>query len=129
MEKILLTWCISFLVFSGSYIFAEMGPGMMGQQGQMMESGQGEKQKSQNETAGAKIFGDNCASCHPNGGNIMAADLPLKGSRVLANFKTFLNFIRHPKMPDGSQGTMPSFARSKITDKQAKALYHFVTSI
>jgi hypothetical protein len=129
MKKVLVMGCIFFLACAVSYSFAQMGGGMMdGQQGQMMEPGQSQQQKTQPETLGAKIFVDNCVSCHPDGGNIIIPNLPLKGSRVLANFKTFNAFIRNPKMPDGSRGAMPSFTISKISDRQARALYHFIAS-
>ncbi len=78
------------------------------------------------DTPEAKIFRANCTSCHPNGENIIVPVLPLKNSRVLENFKTFLNFLRHPKMPDGSEGPMPAFTKSEISDQEAKSLYHFI---
>jgi len=53
----------------------------------------------------------------------------LTGSRALANFKTFLSFIRNPRMPDGTQGAMPSFSKSKISDQQAKRLYQFISTM
>jgi mono/diheme cytochrome c family protein len=107
--------------------FAQMGGGMMGGQGQMMapEKSQG----TGSHSAGAKIFDDNCVSCHPGGGNIVIPALPLSDSRVLANLKTFVAFLRHPRLPDGSQGSMPSFGRSKISDRQAKQLYQYLTSV
>lgn len=130
MKKALLIIfsCLLVIALSG-YGLAQMSGGMMGgQKGQMMKAGQDEKQKSPTETVGAKIFKDHCAGCHPDGGNILAPNLPLKGSSVLANFRTFLSFIRNPKMPDGSKGAMPSFGRSKVSDKRARALYQFVTA-
>jgi Spy/CpxP family protein refolding chaperone len=103
---------------------AQMSGGMMGgQQGTMME-----QQQSPEGSIGAALFRDNCAGCHPNGGNIIAPDLPIMGSRKLASFKAFDAFIRAPKMPDGSEGAMPAFSASKISDKQAKELYQFVTT-
>jgi hypothetical protein len=47
---------------------------------------------------------------------------------MLADFKTFLNFIRHPKMPDGSKGDMPAYTKYKISDRQAERLYQFITA-
>ena len=137
MKKTLLIACILLLAFTVSNSVAQMGGGMRdggmrdggmmgGEQGQTMEPGQGERQIPQ--TAGGKIFGENCASCHPDGGNIIVPGLPLRGSRVLTNFRTFEAFIRNPKMPDGSQGSMPSFDRSQISEGQARELYHFVAS-
>jgi mono/diheme cytochrome c family protein len=107
--------------------FGQMDGGMMGgEQGKMMAP-----EKTQDigaKNIGAKIFNDQCSSCHPNGSNIIVPDLPIRGSRVLANFRTFIAFIRTPRMPDGSQGTMPAFGRSKISDQQARQLFHYVKS-
>ena len=97
----------------------EMGPGMM-------QSGQPESIAPAG--GGAKIFADSCAGCHPDGGNVIVPTLPLKGSRVLANFRTFIAFLRHPKMPDGSQGAMPPFTKSQISERDAKRLYHYIAS-
>ena len=34
------------------------------------------------QTAGARIFTENCSRCHPNGGNIIVPGLPLAGSII-----------------------------------------------
>jgi mono/diheme cytochrome c family protein len=99
-----------------------MGGGMMG------ENYDGTTQQSVKGTPGAGIFRANCARCHPGGGNVISPNLPLNGSDKLANFKRFLSFIRHPKMPDGSEGAMPAFPGSKISDLQARRLYQFITA-
>jgi len=85
-------------------------------------------QISGDHTQGAEIFNLNCSRCHPNGGNIIVPDLPLSGSGKLSDFKTFLTFIRNPKMPDGSEGVMPAFSQRHISDKEAKTLYQYITS-
>ncbi len=136
--KPLMTALVVLLVF-GASAYAEqqggMGAGMMGgQQGQMgaMEQVAGGQSSAPQGTsrgiAGARIFMNNCARCHPGGGNNVTPDLPLEGSAKLANFKTFLAFIRNPKMPDGSEGVMPHFTKSSITDRQARELYHYIVS-
>jgi hypothetical protein len=106
------------------------GQGMMG--GGMMGSGTGSSsrdvQTSTQEMAGAKIFNDNCKVCHRSGGNIINPAMPLRGSLQLASLDTFLGFIRDPRMPDGSKGSMPAFSEMQISDKQAKALYEYITS-
>ena len=79
-------------------------------------------------TTGLQIFNLNCNRCHPNGGNVILPDMPLRGSSKLANFKTFLSFIRDPKMPDGSEGVMPVFSNKHISNQEAKTLYQYVTS-
>ena len=78
--------------------------------------------------AGQKLYADNCSACHPNGGNVVAADLPLKTSKKLADLATFTAFIRSPKMPNGSAGDMPAFPADQITDKQAGDLYSYISS-
>jgi hypothetical protein len=128
MKRILMTGIfILSLALIVSTSFAQMGGGMMdGGQGQMM--GTEKSKETGGKQTGEKIFNEDCASCHPNGGNVIVPDLPLRGSRVLANFKTFAAFIRNPKMPDGSQGSMPPFDKSKISSGQARRLYHYIKS-
>jgi hypothetical protein len=88
---------------------------------------QGPGMKGQGIT-GANIFNANCRSCHVNGGNIINPGFPMRGSLKLADFKTFLAFIRDPRMPDGSKGPMPPFSKSQISNRQAKELYQYITS-
>ena len=85
-------------------------------------------QISAQEIPGAKIFSDNCKVCHQNGGNIINPGMPLRGSLKLATVDTFLSFIRDPRMPDGSKGSMPAFSEMQISDAQAKDLYEYITS-
>jgi len=125
MKKAIVVLAIVFL--SSIAAQAQIGGGMMG--GGMMNEGQGgESRESPKATSGAGIYNANCAGCHPNGGNVVTPNLPVKGSRTLADFKTFLNFIRYPKMPDGSKGAMPAMTQSKISDRQAETLYQFITA-
>ncbi|MGA2642875.1 MAG: cytochrome c [Spirochaetia bacterium] len=79
--------------------------------------------------AGQRLFAANCSSCHPNGGNVIVAELPLKKSKMLASAAAFTAFIRSPKMPDGSAGQMPSFSDDQVTDKQAGELYTYIQSM
>lgn len=79
--------------------------------------------------AGARVFSTNCKGCHPNGGNIIKPNLPLKSAPQLAEFNSFEGFIRDPKMPDGSAGVMPAFAPAKISDQQAKDLYEYIQKV
>jgi len=85
-------------------------------------------QISAQEMAGAKIFNENCKACHQNGGNIVSPNMPLRGSLRLATIDTFLSFIRDPRMPDGSKGSMPAFSKTQISDEQARELYEYITS-
>lgn len=97
--------------------------------GQRM-TGLGEKSSGQasQEISGARIFNDNCKVCHQNGGNIINPSMPLRGSLKLVNVDTFLSFIRDPRMPNGSKGSMPAFSKTQISDEQAKELYEYITS-
>jgi mono/diheme cytochrome c family protein len=79
--------------------------------------------------AGQRLYGSNCAACHPAGGNAIVAELPLKKSRKLASEASFVAFIRSPKMPDGSEGQMPPFPADQLSDKQAGALYSYIESM
>ena len=78
---------------------------------------------------GQRLFTGNCSSCHPKGGNIVEAKLPLKSSKKLATAATFIAFIRSPSMPDGSAGGMPAFPADQVSDAQAGDLYGYITSM
>jgi hypothetical protein len=116
--KVMLVVAVFLGISSLSYA---QDPGMMG-------SGKGSKSQKLAGTAGEKIFNLNCNRCHPNGGNVIPPDLPLRGSSKLADFKTFLSYIRDPKMPDGSEGVMPAFSKKQISDQEAQTLYQYITS-
>jgi cytochrome c553 len=122
---------LSFIVVAGIgltlYLVkagAQMGGGMMG--GGMMGPGQSSQGSSLPE---AQIFNANCGSCHPNGGNTIMPNLPLKGAPQLADYNTFLSYIRHPTMPNGSPGPMPAFPPERISDEQARNLYQYLKSM
>ncbi len=74
-------------------------------------------------------FATSCGSCHPGGGNTIKANLPLKSAPQLADFNTFLAYIRSPKARDGSQTIMPSFHVEKLSDNQAREIYQYVTQV
>lgn len=76
--------------------------------------------------AGEKQFKSHCQSCHPNGSNIINPSLPLESAPQLVNFDSFLAFIRDPKRPDGSKGSMPAFPKAEISDQQAAELYQYI---
>lgn len=79
--------------------------------------------------AGEVLFTSNCSACHPDGGNIFKADLPLKEAPQLTDFSTFLAYIRSPKARDGSQTSMPAFGAEKIPDQRAKEIYEYVIQV
>ena len=76
-----------------------------------------------------KLYADNCAACHPKGGNVVAPDVPVKTSKKLASAAVFTAFLRAPKMPDGSEGGMPPFPTDQISDKQAAGLLAYIASM
>jgi uncharacterized membrane protein len=76
--------------------------------------------------AGQKIYQAHCSACHPNGGNALMANMPIRGSDKLANFQTFNDFIRKPQLPGGAKGPMPGFNYQKISHQEAKGLYDYV---
>jgi mono/diheme cytochrome c family protein len=119
MSKIILAVVLAFGI--GTVAYAQ-DPGMAGP-----DPGKN-PQLSGDMTQGAEIFNFNCSRCHPNGGNIVVPNLPLSGSGKLSDFKTFLAFIRNPRMPDGSEGVMPAFPQRQISDDEAKTLYLYITS-
>jgi len=87
-----------------------------------------ERANSEHLAKGENIFNAYCMVCHVNGGNIINPRFPLRGSQKLADFKTFLSFIRSPQMPDGSRGAMPSFSESQISQKDAENLHTYFLS-
>ena len=74
-------------------------------------------------------FATSCGSCHPGGGNTIKPNLPLRSAPQLVNFETFLVYIRNPKARDGSQTIMPSFSPDKLSEKQAREIYQYVTQV
>jgi mono/diheme cytochrome c family protein len=81
---------------------------------------------SSGKSAGADIYNTQCKRCHAGGGNIIYPNLPLRGAPPMAHFEAFLSFLRQPKMPDGSEGPMPPYPPSQISDQQARELYQYL---
>jgi uncharacterized membrane protein len=75
---------------------------------------------------GMKIFDANCIACHPNGGNVFVADMPLKGAPYLENVDKLIAFIRDPRLRNGAKGPMPDFPPSDITDQEVRELYRYL---
>lgn len=73
--------------------------------------------------AGQAIYAENCAGCHPNGGNVTHPKRPVKGSPQISSQETFFAWIRKPKPP------MPAFPPAAISDEQAKELYQYITNV
>jgi mono/diheme cytochrome c family protein len=79
--------------------------------------------------AGATLFNQTCSACHPNGGNSIKQNLPLKTAPQLVNFETFLAYLRGPQARDGSTTVMPSFSPEKLTDQQAREIYQYIVKV
>ncbi len=78
---------------------------------------------------GERLFANNCSSCHPRGGNVVEASLPMKTSKKLASVADFTAFVRSPHMPDGSAGNMPAFGTDQLSDTQVGDIYKYVVSM
>ncbi len=75
---------------------------------------------------GRNIFVSRCSGCHANGGNILYPHLPLRTAPQLISYDKFLEFVRDPKLPDGSKGPMPAFTEQDLSSQHAIALYDYV---
>jgi putative membrane protein len=116
---------IVFALFLPIISHAQMGSGMM-------VSAQGPEYQgkpSQVQGQGAEIYSVECSHCHARGGNVIYPKLPLRGSSQLTDFNSFLEYLRHPVMPDGSQGPMPAFPPARISDDQARELYQYLVAV
>jgi uncharacterized membrane protein len=79
--------------------------------------------------AGAEIYDSRCASCHPQGGNIIQSNLPVMGAPQLASSASFIEWLRDPRRPDGSPGIMPRFPPARISDRQANVLREYIIHV
>jgi mono/diheme cytochrome c family protein len=104
-------------------LFNVMGLGYFG--GQLVYEGR-IPAVSEEFLTGQKIFVNHCSGCHPNGGNILFPNLPLRTAPQLKSYQTFIEFVRNPNLPSGSKGPMPIFTQSKLSDLQAEELYSYI---
>jgi uncharacterized membrane protein len=74
-------------------------------------------------------FNKSCSACHPGGGNSFKANLPLKTAPQLADFSTFLSYLRNPKAREGSQTIMPPFPAVKLSEQEAREIYRYVAQV
>ena len=75
---------------------------------------------------GVELFTRYCSQCHPKGGNKYKAHLPLLSAPQLANFETFLVYIRNPKARDGSNTIMMSFPAKIVSEPDAREIYRYI---
>lgn len=76
--------------------------------------------------AGQKLYEANCSGCHAHGGNVLAPNLPLRSAKQLHNRSDFIDYLRHPDLPNGKQGKMPPFSRNELSDSEATKLYDYI---
>lgn len=69
------------------------------------------------QKTGEALFKEKCASCHPDGGNIINPKEPIKG---LKNQKKIVSKIRK------GGGGMTAFDQKALTDADAKAVADYV---
>jgi mono/diheme cytochrome c family protein len=109
--------------FGGNLVFGDsFGSAAAAQTGSQAGSA------SAGSAAGSALFADNCAACHPGGGNSIVASLPVKGSKQLASLAAFSGFLRAPSMPGGKPGDMPAFDAGGLSDAQVKDLYAYASA-
>jgi len=76
--------------------------------------------------AGAVIYEKSCASCHPQGGNIITPEMPVLGSDRLVDVKTFSAWIRNP---DLTPHQMTAFPADEISDAQVVQLRDYIVNV
>ena len=119
--RILLVYTLSFItVLALGYFGGEL---VYGQRSEGVPSAAPDIQ------AGEKLFTTTCSPCHPNGGNLYKANLPLAKAPQLADFNTFLPYIRSPQARDGSKTLMPPMTPERLSDEQAKEVYHYIVQV
>jgi mono/diheme cytochrome c family protein len=79
--------------------------------------------------AGTTLYNQTCSACHPNGGNSIKQNFPLKTAPQLVTFDTFLAYIRSPKARDGSKTVMPPFPADKLSKENAERIYQYIVQL
>ncbi|MDQ5985303.1 MAG: Cytochrome c6 [Syntrophus sp. SKADARSKE-3] len=78
---------------------------------------------------GAELYAVNCASCHPDGGNVINPKYPVKGSILMKDSGSFTQFNRNPVKTDGSESMMPAFSKEKLSDQEMKQIYQYINTV
>jgi mono/diheme cytochrome c family protein/uncharacterized membrane protein len=78
---------------------------------------------------GENLFRANCSGCHPYGGNIVDPEAELRGSDQLKDLKTFIRWMRDPRLDNGAKGPMPPFLPVRVSDAQAKELLGYIIKV
>ncbi len=116
----------TLIVFLGLCVMASAGLGYLG--GELVFSRQKphEPAVSRPEQEGAEAFARLCASCHPRGENPFKPELAPRSAPQLADFETFLSYLRHPEARDGSNSIMPPFSPDRLPEKEARDIYRYL---
>ena len=77
----------------------------------------------ENVNSGEKLYQVNCSGCHLNGQNLIKADKPIVGSKMLKSKQGFKTFLDSPPQP------MPNFKNITAKPAQLEALYTYVVSL
>jgi mono/diheme cytochrome c family protein len=82
-----------------------------------------------NPAHGAEIFKRaNCVMCHPGGNNALEPSKPIRGASFLKKYPT--DELIAKRIREGSpNGTMPSFYKDQINDKELVDLIAYVRSL
>jgi mono/diheme cytochrome c family protein len=114
----MVIYALSFLAVAGLGYF---GAGVVYGRGGSAKGGEAFQR-------GQDTFASNCQACHGNGGNVMDASLPIKGSKRLESLTAFKAFVRAPSRSDGSAGEMPAFPPDMIPDAGLEDLHAYVST-
>ena len=80
--------------------------------------------KKGEKLSGEKEFKEHCASCHPDGGNIVNPAMTLKkADREKHGVKTVAEIIKLIRKPGPG---MTAFDAKTISNKEAKAIAHYI---
>ena len=102
------------------YAFSLMAVAGLGYFGGDLVYGGKSKPPSEKFQSGSRLYLDNCAGCHPKGGNALASGLPVRNSPKTARLDSFVAWIRAPRQP------MPGFPNTVISDREAQDLFDYV---
>jgi mono/diheme cytochrome c family protein len=78
---------------------------------------------------GEQIYIKHCASCHPNGANVINHSIPIIGSPMMKNLDVFTKFNRNPIRPNGTKGIMTAFSKETISDQEMMQIYQYITKV
>jgi mono/diheme cytochrome c family protein len=81
------------------------------------------KKPAQKKATGEQIFGQQCASCHTGGGNLVNAKRPLAGSPKLASEALFKDYLSNPT------GHMPYYKNLQVDKAALKSLYEYCKTL